>query len=313
MKNQNRASKKALQKNAGKQIESSASVEEKPGSKSKSAKDTQTLIEKLRDRIVQLVEATRSVGMGFDALNRLLRQSGYLFTDEDLQAHIDYLSGHGLILLKNLDRSVVRLFWKKPESEAKPVKDNEKPWLIFPLIPGRFSQYLNQRQTCAVIALAIHNNRRALETVIADFLDTKMVFEAAGLADTLAIASAVVRSEVLACLSEGQPGDVLHVANTGLTQSPLIAREEALLEMVGSLHRNSESIRAREGLFGSAAWVELSEAILIAEEAFAKYGKGDERVIGGRGENEQNPTGRQDDAWLAKIAAVVGSPLKAAA
>jgi hypothetical protein len=122
-----------------------AAAEEKPESKSKSAKDNQTLIEKLRDRIVQLVEATRSVGMGFHELNSLLRQSGYLFTDEDLQAHIDYLSGHGLILLKNLDRSVVRLFWKKPESEAKPVKDNEKPWLIFPLIPGRFSQYLNQR------------------------------------------------------------------------------------------------------------------------------------------------------------------------
>jgi hypothetical protein len=84
----------------------------------------QATIEQLRIRIVLLVEATRSIGMGFDGLCITLRQAGYKFqNDDELRSEVDYLVEKGLIRLHKEDRRI------GPPAERYKITADGRDWL----------------------------------------------------------------------------------------------------------------------------------------------------------------------------------------
>lgn len=174
------------------------------------------------------------------------------------------------------------------------------PW-IEPITPGRYRPRLNESQACAVIALAIHNARPDLERLGATMAQNGRAFQAGSLAQTLTIAAAVVRFQVLQCLEVEDRPTVPQIAIPGLCGIPPLSVEEALLEMVATIHRDAWAI-IENPCHSATAQAELLEAIMIAEEILDRRRIGTDREHG-KGTDWSKPTDIQVKAWEAKIRA----------
>lgn len=225
--------------------------------------------------------------------------------------------------MKNQDRAPQKALPKhagnQTESPTRARRDRRSPdslrkrtrWTgktLDPLLPGRFRPTLNERQACGIIALAIVGARRDLEAFCAECMDAQLYFKGGRVAESIAMAHAVVKACALQSLEldllvKADP-EIIPFYAPGLAGVSPLSWEEALGEMAGMLLENSDELRCH-AYTDTSAYAGLAEAITLSEEVYALNNLTTERKRG-RGSKPSNSTLSQRNAWIAQIAVHAG-------